>query len=178
MRLSRLATVGGDAAAAEAHLRKAAAWDRGSAAPRRDLAVFLAGAGRTREALPVLEEAARIAPSDPELPYLSALAMAELGDQAGTEAKLREAIRLNPRFARAYYNLGLLLSTQGHDQAAIISLRNATTLGPEDPEPPYALATIYLRLGQIAAAKTAALEALQRNPAHQQAAALLQSLGR
>ena len=101
----------------------------------------------------------------------------ETGDQAGTEAKLREAIRLNPRFARAYYNLGLLLSGQGHDQAAIISLRNAATLGPDDPESSYALATIYLRLGQTAAAATAAREALQRNPAHQGAAALLRSVG-
>ena len=178
MRLARLATHRGDGAAAEAHMRKAADWDRGSAVARRDLAVYLAGAGRTREALPVLEEAAKIAPKDPELPYLSALALAETGDQAATEAKLREAIRLNPRFARAYYNLGLLLSAQENTQAAIISLRNAATLGPDDPEPSYALATIYLRLGQRAAAATAAREALQRNPAHQEAAALLRSLAR
>ena len=177
MRLAHLATRRGDAAAAEGHMRKAADWDQGSAVPRRDLAVYLAGIGRTREALPVLEAAAKIAPKDPELPYLSALALAETGDQAGTEAKLREAIRLNPRFARAYYNLGLLLSGQGHDQAAIISLRNAATLGPDDPESSYALATIYLRLGQTAAAATAAREALQRNPAHQGAAALLRSVG-
>ena len=177
MRLARLATHRGDVAAAEAHMRKAADWDRGSAVPRRELAVYLAGVGRTREALPVLDEAAKIAPKDPEFPYLSALALAELGDQAGTEAKLREAIRLNPRFARAYYNLGLLLSGQGHDQAAIISLRNAASLGPDDAQPPYALATIYLHLGQTAAAAAAAREALQRNPAHQEAAALLRSLG-
>ncbi|MCX6879492.1 MAG: ammonia-forming cytochrome c nitrite reductase subunit c552 [Verrucomicrobia bacterium] len=176
MRLARMASVRGDAAATEAHLRKAAEWDQGSMAPRRDLAVYLAGAGRTREALPVLAEAAKLAPKDPELPYLSALALAELGDQAGTEAKLREAIRLAPRFSRAYYNLGLLLSGQGHDEAAIIALRNASNLGPNDPEPPYALATIYLRLDQTGAAATAAREALQRNPAHQAAATLLQSI--
>jgi predicted CXXCH cytochrome family protein len=178
MRLARLASARGDVAAAESHMRKAAEWDQGSMAPRRDLAVYLAGAGRTRESLPLLEEAAKLAPKDPELPYLNALALAELGDQAGTEAKLREAIRLNPRFARAYYNLGLLLAGQGHDEAAIISLRNAATLNPDDPEPSYALATIYLRLGQTAAAATAASEALQRNPSHQAAAALLQSLRR
>ena len=178
MRLSRLASARGEAAAAEAHMRKAAEWDQGSMAPRRDLAVYLAGAGRTRDSLPLLEEAAKLAPKDPELPYLHALALAELGDQTGTEAKLREAIRLNPRFARAYYNLGLLLSGQGHDEAAIISLRNAAALGPEDAGPPYALATIYLRLGQTSAAATAAREALQRNPSHREAAALLQSLRR
>jgi tetratricopeptide (TPR) repeat protein len=178
MRLAHLASVRGEVAAAEGHLRKAVEWDRSSVAPRRDLAVYLAGAGRTREALPLLEEAAKLSPKDPELPYLSALALAETGDQAGTEAKLREAIRLNPRFSRAYYNLGLLLSGQGHDEAAIISLRNASLLGLDDAEPSYALATIYLRLGQTAAAASAAREALKRNPAHQAAAGLLQSISR
>jgi tetratricopeptide (TPR) repeat protein len=104
--------------------------------------------------------------------------MAEIGDQAGTEAKLREAIKLDPRFSRAYYNLGLLLSGQGHDEAAIISLRNASDTGPGDPGPPYALATIYLRLGQTSAAETAAREALRRNPSYRPAAALLQSMQR
>jgi len=177
MLLARLALHRGEAAAVETHMRKAADWDQGSAAARRELAVYLDGVGRTREALPVLAEAAKIAPKDPELPYLSALALAELGDLAATESHLREAIRLNPRYSRAYYNLGLLQSSQGRDEAAIISLRTASTLGPNDPEPPYALATLYLHLKQPAAAANAAREALQRNPAHQAAAALLRSIG-
>ncbi|MCX6874932.1 MAG: tetratricopeptide repeat protein [Verrucomicrobia bacterium] len=96
----------------------------------------------------------------------------------GTEAKLREAIRLDPRFSEAHYNLGLLLSGQEHDAAAVIALRNAAGPGPGDPSPPYALATIYLRLGQTDAAKTAAREALRRNPTYQPAATLLQSMQR
>jgi tetratricopeptide (TPR) repeat protein len=178
MRWAQLASIRGDKVAAESHMRKAADWDQGSSAALRDLAVLLAESGRTRESLTALESAAKRAPTDPEIPYLMALAMAELGDQTGTEAKLREAIRLDPRFSRAYYNLGLLLSGQGHDAAAIISLRNASDLGPGDPGPPYALATIYLRLGQTDAAETAAREALRRNPSYQPAAALLQSMPR
>ncbi len=178
MRQAQLASHRGDPAAAESHLRKAADWDQGSSAALRDLAVHLADGKRTRESLAALEQAAKRAPTDPELPYLCALALAELGDETGTEAKLREAIRLDPRFSRAYYNLGLLLSGQGHDEAAIISLRNASDLGPGDPGPPYALATIYLRLSQKAAAETAAREALRRNPTYQPAATLLQSLQR
>ena len=178
MRWAQLASIRGDKVAAESHMRKAAEWDQGSSAALRDLAVLLAESGRTRESLTALESAAKRAPTDPEIPYLMALAMAELGDQTGTEAKLREAIRLDPRFSRAYYNLGLLLSGQGHDAAAIISLRNASDLGPGDPGPPYALATIYLRLGQTDAAETAAREALRRNPGYQPAAALLQSMQR
>jgi tetratricopeptide (TPR) repeat protein len=178
MRWAQVASLRGDKVGAESHMRKAADWDQSSSAPLRDLAVFLAENGRTKESLTALETAAKRAPTDPELPYLMALAMAELGDQAGTEAKLREAIKLDPRFSRAYYNLGLLLSGQGHDEAAIISLRNASDTGPGDPGPPYALATIYLRLGQTSAAETAAREALRRNPSYRPAAALLQSMQR
>lgn len=176
MRLAQLATHRGDQATAAAHMRKAADWDQGSAAPLRDLAVTLAETGKTRESVAALEEAAKRAPNDPEIPYLTALALSELGDPKATEAKLREAIKLDPRFSRAYYNLGLLLSGQGQQEAAIISLRNASDTGPGDPAPPYALATIYLRLGQQAAAETAAREALRRDPSHQPAAQLLQSL--
>lgn len=177
MRLAQLAARGGDATAAAAHMRKAADWDQGTAAPLRDLAVFLAENGKTRESLTALESAAKRAPADPEIPYLTALALAELGDTKGTEAKLREAIRLNPRYSRAYYNLGLLLSGQGQREGAIISLRNASDTDPTDPGPPYALATIYLQLGQRDAAATAAREALRRNPGHQDAARLLKGLG-
>ncbi|MCF7730880.1 MAG: tetratricopeptide repeat protein [Akkermansiaceae bacterium] len=178
MRLAQLAIRRGDPAAAEGHMRRAAAWDQGSYAPLRDLAVLMAENGKPREAVAALEEAAKRAPADAQIPYLTALALAELGDQQGTEAKLRQAIKLDPRFSRAYYNLGLLLSAQGQLEAAIISLRNASDTEPADPGPPYALATIYLRLGQPAAAETAAREALRRNPGHQQATELLQSLKR
>jgi hypothetical protein len=47
-----------------------------------------------------------------------------------------------------------------------------------DPSPPYAEATILLRMGQIDAAAAAAREALRRDPNHQQAQQLLQQLGR
>jgi tetratricopeptide (TPR) repeat protein len=177
MRLAQISAHRGDPATAADHMRKAADWDQGTAAPLRDLAVFLAESGKPRESLTALEAAAKRAPSDPEIPYLTALALAELGDPKGTEAKLREAIRLNPRYSRAYYNLGLLLSGQGQREGAIISLRNASDTDPADPGPPYALATIYLQLGQRDAAATAAREALRRNPAHQEAASLLKSMG-
>jgi len=176
MRLAQLATQRGDQTAAAAHGETAARGARRWGPPWRDRAGGPGETGETRESVAALEEAAKRAPTDPEIPYLTALALSELGDPKATEAKLREAIKLDPRFSRAYYNLGLLLSGQGQQEAAIISLRNASDTGPGDPAPPYALATIYLRLEQRAAAETAARESLRRDPSYQPAAQLLQSL--
>ena len=176
MRMARIAALRGRLGEAEAWFRKAAAWDRSSAAPRRDLAVFLASHGRTKETLPLLEEAARLAPTDAELPYLSALALAETGDVAGAEEKLRAAVKIEPTFARAQYNLGLLLAGQGRAPEAIDALRWAEESDRMNADAPYARATIHLRLGDVSAAVAAAREALARNPAHQEARALLEEV--
>jgi predicted CXXCH cytochrome family protein len=173
MRLAQLAGLRGDEAAAEGHIRKAAAWDLGSYVALRDLAVLQAENGRTRDSLEALAEAAKRAPAAPEIPYLTALAYSEVGDLQSAEAKLREAIRLDPRYSRAYYNLGLLLVQQKRMEAAVISLRNAMDTDPGDPAPPYALATVYLQLDQRAAAETALRESLRRNPSYQPALDLL-----
>ncbi len=178
MRLARLAALRGDRAAAEACFRKAADWDRGSPAPRRDFAVFLAAGGRMQEALGLLLEAQRLAPADPELPYLAALAHAELGDPAAAEQCLREAVRIDPQFGRAHYNLGLLLDRGGRTEEALATLRQAATVDRRNADAPYAVATILLRLGNPGAAATAAREALARDPAHEPAQRLLQQIGR
>jgi tetratricopeptide (TPR) repeat protein len=177
MRLARLATWRGDRAAAEKYFRTATEWDRGSPAPRRDFAVFLAAGGRTREALGFLHEAAKLAPTDAEIPYLAALAHAELGETAEAENSLRSAIRIDPQFGRAQYNLGLLLNTGGRVEEAIACLKQAAAVERTNPDAPYAEATIHLRLGNLDAARAAAREALARNPDYQPAQQLLQQIG-
>lgn len=178
MRLARLAALRGDRATAETNFSKAAEWDRGSPAPRRDFAVFLAAGGRTREALEQLREAQKLAPTDPETPYLMALAHAELGDTAAAEQALREAVRIDPQFGRAHYNLGLLLNGGGRTGEAIAALKQAAAVDRTSPDAPYAEATIHLRAGNLDAAAAAAREALARDPLYQPAQQLLQQIGR
>jgi tetratricopeptide (TPR) repeat protein len=178
MRLARLATIRGERGKAEEWFRKAVAWDRGSPAPRRDFAVFLANQGRTREALPFLREAGRLSPEDAELPYLAALAYAELGDPEKAEENLRTAVKVDPQFGRAHYNLGLLLNSSGRMMEAIASLKQAAAADRSDADAPYAEATIHMRMGNIDAAEAAAREALARNPNHQPAQELLRQIGR
>src|SRR5262249_9986717 len=47
------------------------------------------------------------------------------GRNVEAEAALRAAIRIDPAFAEAWYNLGDLLDDQGRSEAAIESLRKA-----------------------------------------------------
>jgi len=206
MRLARLATIRNQRGEAEKWYRKALDWDRGSPAPRRDFAVFLATDGRIRESLAQLEDAEKLAPNDAEIPYLQALAHSELSDQArqlarqarsqGNQAEdakylqnvgehlaeaeqcLRRTVKIDPLFGRAHYNLGLLLSSTGRPQKAVASLKQAAAVDRNDPSAPYAEATILLHMGQLDAAAAAAREALRRNPNHQQAQQLLEQIGR
>ena len=176
MRMARLAMRKQDHAAAEQWFQRALAWDQTAAAPRRDFAVFLAGQGRVQESKKWLVEAAALEPTNPEIPYLLALAHAESNDMAAAESQFREVLKRDPRFARAHYNLGLLLSSQGKDDAAIASLRAAEEADPASPDAPYARATIHARRGDRDAARAAATEALRRNPAYPPALQLLQGL--
>ena len=177
MRMARIHMARGEHAEAEKWFKKAADWDRTSPAPRRDFAVFLGGIGRTAESVAWLEDAMKLAPDNAEIPYLAALAHAELGNSAEAQALLRAAVRIEPGYARAWYNLGLLYSSGGLTDDAIAALRRAEKADPSGADAPYARATIHLRLGQVAEAREAAREALRRNPSHPQAGPLLQQLG-
>ncbi|MGB6223386.1 ammonia-forming cytochrome c nitrite reductase subunit c552 [Haloferula sp.] len=177
MTMARLAVKRGDIPDAEKWFQRAAKWDPSSPVPRRDLAVFLSGIGRTGDSLQWLEEAARLAPDNAEIPYLSALAQAEVGNPAKAAELLTEAVRIQPDFARAWYNLGLLQNSQGQPQDAVNSLQRAAALEPTNPDAPYAMATIYLRMGNAEYAINSAQEAVRRQPDHPQATQFLRQLG-
>jgi len=177
MRMARINMKLGKIEEAEKWFKRAAAWDQTSPAPRRDFAVFLSSVGRTEESVTWLDDAAALAPNNSEIPYLAALAYAELGDPAKAEARLLQAVQIEPRFSRAYYNLGLLQNGQGKPQDAIANLQRAADTDPTNPDPPYAQATILIRLGQVEPAIAAAREALRRAPDHQPAQQFLRQMG-
>lgn len=169
MRMARLAIHRRDAVEAEKWFKRAIEWDQSSAAPRRDFAVFLGGLGRAEESARWLDDATRLDPTNPDIPYLAALGKAELGDLEGAETRLRQTLKLNPSFARAHYNLGLLLSSKNQPAEAIASLRRAEQLDPSDAGAPWARATIHYRLGDRAATLEAVETTLTRDPANVQA---------
>jgi predicted CXXCH cytochrome family protein len=177
MRLARIALSRGENATAEAWMKKAAEWDRTSPAPRRDLAVFLGGVGRTAESIRWLEEASALEPGNAEIVYLAALAHAETGDTAKAEEKLRKAVEIDPGYSRAWYNLGLLLAGGDRTDEALEALLRAERADPGTADAPYARATILYRLGRLPEARAATLEALRRQPDHGPSNQLIQELG-
>ena len=143
-----------------AHYQRAVAWDTNSAATRHDLAVALSALGRNREAIEQLEAACRLEPNEAEYQFKLALAWNEAGDRDKTVVALEKAVRLDPRHARAWFNLGLARNAQGQSDAALEALLRAETVAPDDPQIPYARATVLARLGRKPEARAAAQRAL------------------
>jgi tetratricopeptide (TPR) repeat protein len=77
-------------------------------------------------------------------------------DEVG--AILREALRFDPKFPQAHYQLGLLLEKQANNQEAIKELLQASELDPSFDQPFYALGRIYHRTGQKEKAERAYAE--------------------
>jgi tetratricopeptide (TPR) repeat protein len=77
-------------------------------------------------------------------------------DEVG--AILREALRFDPKFPQAHYQLGLLFEKQANNQEAIKELRQASELDPSFDQPFYALGRIYHRTGEKEKAELAYAE--------------------
>lgn len=87
-------------------------------------------------------------------PYLNLAVTQQLLDRnSDAETNLREAIRLDPGFAQAYYQLGNVLEHEQHPVDAIAAWRKAAQINPAYAEPHFALARIYRKQGDNTAAK-------------------------
>jgi len=106
------------------------------------------------------------------------LALNETGQLDAASAALEEAVKLDPRFARAWYNLGLAYSAQEKTGPALDALVRAESLDARSAQIPYARATILARLGRTDEARAAARRALELQSSFREAAELLQVLGR
>lgn len=157
---------------AEFWAHRAAALDS-SAIPRHLLGQILYRNDKLAEAISAFEEAARLDGNNADFSFTLALARAEAGDHAGALRDLKEAVRRDPSFGRAWYNLGLAASSQGDLDSATNFLARAEELLTESADPPYARATVLMRKGDVQGAVAAAKEALARDPAHLEARRLI-----
>ena len=158
---------------------QAIAWDAQSPAFSESKGFILAGLGRMYQAGGSLRQAAELAPDGAApLAMHAGLAYADAGDMRLAEDCFRLALRHDPGFHRAAYNLGLLLAQTGHVDAAIDSLKNAEVHAPKEPDYPYALSTLYLRNGDRVEAAAAARRVLRLVPAHVGARQVLQAAER
>ena len=166
-----------EAEPAERYFRRAIELDAHSAPLRHEYAIALSMMGRPRDAIAALQEAIRLDPREAEYHYKLALGWNETGNLAKTVSALVRAVQLNPRHARAWYNLGLARNGMNQPEAALAALLKAETVSPNDPDPPYARATILRRLRRIPEAIEAAQRTLEIQPGHPSALALLREFG-
>jgi predicted CXXCH cytochrome family protein len=165
-----------DLNAAMSCFRRAISWDPNSAPLHHALAVGLSLQGRTTEAVEALQNGCRLAPQDGEYRFKLGLALNEAGKLEEACAALETAVKLDPHLSQAWYNLGLALNTAGKTDQALESLVRAESIDRSSPQIPYARAIILARLGNVAAARTAAGRALELEPGYTQAAELLKTL--
>lgn len=133
------------------------------------MARFLLDQGRSLEARHVL--AAAIAGGQDSAPVRSLMGFVlhQLGDLAGCEQQLREAVRLAPRDGAAQFALASVCHRLGKDEEAEAATRRAIARGL-DEAPAYALlGRILGKQGRFEEAETAWRKAVRLDPASPQA---------
>ena len=83
---------------------------------------------------------------------------------AEAEARFREAVRLQPNYADAEFNLGNALARQGRASEAIPYLREAVRDDPRSPEAHAGLGTALLNMGSFQEAALQLSEAVRLKP--------------
>ncbi len=101
----------------------------------------------------------------PPWPYLNlAITQQFLNRLPDAEKNLREAIRLDPKFGQAHFQLGTVLEDQQRLEEALPELREAARLDPAYAEPHMAMARILHKLGREAPAREEVQTYLRLHP--------------
>ena len=95
-------------------------------------ALELLQAGKSAEALNVIDRAIEAGAHDPSFYNLKGLAAGELGRNNEAAESFRTVIRLTPKAAMGYNNLGVLLSKQGRSEEAAAAFREGYTREPQN----------------------------------------------
>jgi tetratricopeptide (TPR) repeat protein len=93
-----------------------------------------------------------------------AITLQFLNQLAEAQANLREAIRLDPGFAKAHFQLGTVLESLEEPKAALEELQEAARIDPTYAEPHMALARLYHKLGQESSAREEVKTYLRLHP--------------
>jgi len=115
-------------------------------------AAALRMAGRSGDALAILDRLNRALPDQPDLINMAGLCRRDMGDTAGARRDFERAAKLAPQHIPALGNLAGLLAETGPD-AALAVYEKLGALQPQNPEPPALAASLCLSLRDLPGAK-------------------------
>jgi cellulose synthase operon protein C len=147
------AGAGTPAQALEAH-RAAKAAAPTAMEPGLALAQYLMNQGQHAESITLLEEMRQTRPNELAILDLLAAANARSGNRTRAMEVLDSMLKINPSSAAIYYRIGDLRASLDDYPGAIAAFNKASELQPKNLESRAALASLYLRMGKKAEAKT------------------------
>ena len=127
-------------------------------------AVILISAGKTAEALPLLDQAVEADPDDADVRYQRGVVRARTGDTEGAIEDLERALALRPHFPTAALELGIALVDVDRPDEAEPPLLQAQQVPALDAQASFYLALAELRLGRYDLADTNLARARQADP--------------
>jgi len=127
-------------------------------------AVILINAGKTAEALPLLDQAVEADPDDVDVRYQRGVVRARTGDSEGAIEDLERALALRPHFPAAALELGIALVDVDRPDEAEPPLLQAQQVPALDAQASFYLALAELRLGRYDLADTNLARARQADP--------------
>lgn len=132
--------------------------------------------GDNQKAAGLLQEASAAQPQDAGLAWQLALALDNLGDQAGERTALERTIQDNPHFALAHYRLGYMDFQAGDNAGAERQFRLTVAELPENTQAWISLAATLAAESRSSDARTALAHALRLDPNNTAALSLSRKL--
>jgi tetratricopeptide (TPR) repeat protein len=123
----------------------------------------LADAGRDAQAVPFLEAAASMQPTDGTVYANLGVVLLRLGRLAESEERFKAAMQLNARDDKAVYNLGCVRLAQGRTSDAVAEFERTLEINPLQSQAHLVLAELLAVRGEGAAAQEHFERALQIN---------------
>ncbi len=150
--------------------------DHTIAAQKSTQAAEAARAGDKRKAAALYREAIATLPDNAGLPFQLALVLNDLNDTEGERIALEQAVKIDPNFALARYQLGILDSRSGDTGGAEQQFRLAAKASPGYVQAWIALAATLATESRIPDALQAVDSALKIDPSNSQGLELRKNL--
>ncbi len=132
-----------------------------SRAPREGSAIRVLLTAREVDAVKAKLEAARV--------YNAGLDLASGGSYAEAALKFEEAVKLNPHFPDASFNLAIAYQKLGYQTKAIAILRDLLVVSPGSTDYLYALGASLFDSGDLGAARRTFSDVLDKDPTNRKA---------